>query len=228
MEKTFRPLTKRERDDLRGYVAWSTTLFRAVLFVLVVVLVGWLLRATHALSAKLTSAFSHPAWWVLPLIVFSLGLYRLMGRFTGGRAFRSKVRADLKGGQAALHRIVAVDAIEIEEQEDEGSGVFILTDDGRTMLFAGQYLDRLKSKGFPWRAFDIVEAPESRAFFHITAAGERLKPSARRQPLTWDEAKTFGVLNQKYRVLNVDFESLRPSSLDTSPTTSSAETPRSR
>jgi hypothetical protein len=226
MEVTFRPLLKRERDDLQGYVAWSTALFRAVLFVVAVALVGWLLRAAHALSAKLTAAFAHPAWWVVPLTLFSVALYKLSGRPTGGRAFRSKVRADLKRGEAARQRIVAVDAIEIEEQEDEGPGFFILTDDGSTMLFAGQYLDRLKTRGFPWRAFDIVEAPESNVFFRIVAAGTRLEPSGRRPPLTWEEAKTFGALNKKYRVLNVPFESLRPLSPDIPPPNTTPEAPR--
>lgn len=88
---------------------------------------------------------------------------------------------------------------------------FILTDEGQTMIFAGQYLDRLKGKGFPWTSFDIVEAPDSRIFFRIVAAGERLTPSSRRPPLTWEEAKRFGILNETYRMLDVDFESLKRS-----------------
>lgn len=73
-------------------------------------------------------------------------------------------------------------------------------------------MDRLKHKGFPWSAFDIVEAPDSGIFFGIKAAGDRLTPSFRRPPLTWQEAKTYGILNAKYRTLELDFESLkRPS-----------------
>jgi hypothetical protein len=65
---------------------------------------------------------------------------------------------------------------------------------GNTMLFAGQYLARLKGKGFPWRAFDIVEAPESRIFFGINPAGDRLQPSIKRPPFSWEEAKRLGAL----------------------------------
>ena len=212
MPETFRPFTKKERDELEGYVGGTPLVFRAVVFGIAVAFAGWLLRLIHALLAMQVPAVTHPAWWIVPLILFSLALYRVAGRFTGGRALRAKVRADLTRGQAAVHRIVAVDAIEIEEQEDEGPAFFVLTGDNRTMLFAGQYLDRFKARGFPWRAFDIVEAPESKVFFGITAAGERLPPSGRRGPLTWQEAKSFGTLNAKYRLIDVPFESLRRSS----------------
>jgi hypothetical protein len=114
-------------------------------------------------------------------------------------------------GEIAVRRVVAVDAVEIEEQEDEGPGYFILTADGTTLLFAGQYLDRLKSKGFPWTAFDVSEAPQSNVFFGISAAGDRLKPSARRPPLTFEEGKAYGTFNVKYRTVDGDFVSLKES-----------------
>jgi hypothetical protein len=214
--EVFRPFTKKERDELQGYVAWTTTFFRAVLFVVALIAVGWLFRLAHTLLAKLIPAVGHPAWWIVPLIVFSLGMFKLSGRATGGHAFRSKVRADLKRGEAAIQRIVAVDAIAIDEQEDEGPGFFIRTDDEKTILFAGQYLDRLKTKGFPWKAFDIVEAPESRVFFQIARAGERLDPSYRRRPLTWEEGKRYGAFSSKYSVLDVTFESLKSDAMPTS------------
>ncbi len=53
----------------------------------------------------------------------------------------------------AAHRIDAVEAIEVDEQEDEGPSFFIKTVDGQVILFTGQYLNRLKARGFPWKPF---------------------------------------------------------------------------
>jgi hypothetical protein len=209
MEVKLQPFTKKQRKELHGYVARGTVLFRAILFLAVMGVAGWLLRVLHAQLTDGASPFAHDAWWMVPLTALAIALYIRAGRWTGGLALRKKIRADLAGGQAAARRIVAVDAIEVEEQEDEGPAFFVLTDEGRTMLFAGQYLDRLKGKGFPWKAFDILEAPASRLFFGIDRAGDRLPPSARRPPFTWEEAKTLGALKGEYHVIEVDFESLK-------------------
>lgn len=209
MDVTFRPLTRRQRTDLQGYVAPGTTLFRAALFVAVVGFLGWLFRAILLRMASTYPVLAHPAWWAVPVAVFAAGLYRLSGRWTGGRSLRKKIRADLKRGDVAVRRIVALDAIEVEEGEDEGPTFFLLTDEGKTMVFAGQYLEPFVRRGFPWKAFDILEAPESRLFIGLAKAGDRLPPSSRRSPLTWQEAKAFGALYENYRVLDCEFASLK-------------------
>jgi hypothetical protein len=209
MELSFKPLTRRQRQDLEGYVAWSTTLFRAALFVSVVGFVGWFLRALLLRAAATYPAAAHPAWWVVPVLALAAGLLRLSRRWTGGRDLRARIRADLKRGDVAVRRIVAVDAIEIEAQADEGPTYFLLTGDGRTMVFAGQYLEPFVRRGFPWQAFDILEAPESRLFIGLTKAGDRLIPSGQHPPLTWEEVKSLGVLNERYRVVDREFASLK-------------------
>jgi hypothetical protein len=98
-------------------------------------------------------------------------------------------------------------AIEVEEGQEEGPSFFILTSDGRTMIFAGQYLDRYKGKGFPWKEFEILEAPESGIFFGLVPCGEPLRPSLRRSPFSDDELKRFGA--DKYAILDVPFEALK-------------------
>jgi len=64
-------------------------------------------------------------------------------------------------------------------------------------------------RGFPWTAFEILEAPQSRLFIGLAKAGDKLTPTRRAEPLTWEETKTFGVLDGKYRVLDLDFTSLK-------------------
>ena len=208
METTYRPLNRRQRADLAGYVSPLIWLFRAVLFVAAVAFVGFLLRAAYRAIADGPTSVAGQAWWAIPTLAFAVALYRRSGRWTGGPAKRRRIRADLKRGEIAAQRIIATDAIEVEAQRDEGPAYFILTADGTTMLFSGQYLERLKRKGFPWTAFDILEAPESKIFFDISSAGDRLPPSATRPPFTWDEVKLYGTNEGNYRIVDVDFGSL--------------------
>jgi hypothetical protein len=208
VDVSFKPLTTKQRRDLEGYVAVSGALFRAFLFVAAVGIVVAFCRGLAVSLAMSYPAFDNAAWWAVPSVVFAAGLYRIAGRWTGGRALRARIRADLTRGEAAAKRVVAIEAIAIEEEEDEGPGYFLLTNDGKTMLFAGQYLEPFVRKGFPWTAFDILEAPESQMFFGLAAAGTRLKPSHTRGPLTWEESKAFGILNAKYVTLDRDFEGL--------------------
>lgn len=205
METTTQPLTPAQREELRGYVAWSISLFRAVLLLAAIGAVAVLLRAAHRL---VPSRLQHDAWWILPTAVFAAALYRLARRWTGGRAFRAQVRADLARGVAAVHRVSVIDAIEVEEQEDEGPAYFLRTSDGHTMIFAGQYLNACKRRGFPWREFEIVEAPASRVFFGLIPRGDTVRPSSRRPPLTWHEFKRFRLADRKYAVLELPFETI--------------------
>ncbi len=210
MEPTLQPLTKRQQSELRGYVAAGPAIFRATLFLGAVAIVGLLVRALYRLiPGSATLPRSHEGWWIVPTLAFAAGLFIVSDRWTGGRPFRQKVRADLRRGMAHGRRVTAVDAIEIEEQEDEGPTFLLRTDDGRTMFFAGQYLERYRRKGFPWTAFDILEAPQSGVLLDIVAAGERLAPSLRRAPLAWEETKRLGLLRSKYGEIDVEFEALK-------------------
>jgi hypothetical protein len=206
---TYRALTRRQRQDLEGYVAGGTSLFRAVLFVAIIGFVAWLLRAVLLRVAATYPAAAHPAWWIVPVLALAAALFRLSRRWTGGRELRAKIRADLERGEVAVRRVVASAAIEVQPGEDEGPTFFLLTGDGKTMVFGGQYLEPFVRRGFPWAAFDIVEAPESRLFVGLVKAGERLVPARRAEPLTWEETKMFGVLEGKYRVLDCDFASVK-------------------
>lgn len=205
MATSVRPLTPAQRAELRGYVAWGVSVFRAVVFLAAVMAVAGLLRAAHRL---LPSGVQHDLWWMLPGAAFALALYRKAGRWTGGRTFRARVRADLARGVAAVHRVVAIEALEVEEREDEGPACFLHLVGGETMVFAGQYLEACMRRGFPWREFEIVEAPSSGVFFGIVPRGQKLTPTGRRPPLTWQEFKQFRLANRNYAIVDVPFEAL--------------------
>jgi hypothetical protein len=207
VETTFRPISKRRLADLKGYAAWSTSAFRAAIFLVAMAAVAWLLRRIYV--ALLRPVLDADAVWVVPSVAIAVGIYVLGSRWTGGRSFRAAVRADLAGGVAAVHRVVAVDAIEVEEREDEGPSYFILTSEGSTLLFTGQYLGPYRRKGFPWRTFEILEAPASKIFFGLVPRGERLPPSVRREPFSWEEYKTLVKGKRKYGTVALDFEALK-------------------
>jgi hypothetical protein len=207
VETTFEPISKRRLGELRGYVWWGTTIFRSGLFVAAVAALAWLLRTVHVRLGR--PIFDSESVWLLPSLAFAIALYVHARRWTGGAAFRAAVRADLARGVAAVHRVVAVDAVEVEEGGDEGPSFFILADDGSTILFRGQYLGPYKRKGFPWRIFEILEAPESKIFYGLKPQGEKLPPSVRRPPLSWAEYKEFANIKHEYAVVDVDFEALK-------------------
>jgi hypothetical protein len=207
VETTYRPISKRRLAQLQGYASWSTSAFRAALFLIAVGAAAWLLRRIY--MAFVLPVVDADAIWVLPSVAVAIGLYVLGSRWTGGRSFRAAVRADLAGGVAAVHRVVAVDAIEVEEGEDEGPSFFVLTSEGSTLLFTGQYLEAYRRKGFPWRTFEILEAPVSKIFFGLVPQSERLPPSVRRAPFSWDEFKTFAKGKREYAAVDLDFEALK-------------------
>ena len=207
MQTTFRPFSKRQRNEIRGYVAPGPAAFRALLFLIAVGAVMLVLRAIH--FHFLRSMVASNAVWIVPGIAFGIALRRRGARWTGGRAFRAAVRRDLARGEAAVHRVVAIDAVELEEQEDEGPTYFVLTNDGSVLLFAGQDLYPYKRKGFPWTAFDIVESPESKVFIRIERAGDKLVPSVRHPVGMGDELRRFTGSRRTWSVADVDFGALK-------------------
>lgn len=201
----LRPMTTRQRRELQGYVARSIALVRALLFLAAVAVVG---TVSASLAWQLPALRAGP-WWLLPTLGFGAWLFRVSGRWTGGTEFRRQVRRDLADGVVAVRRVRAVDAIEVEEAEDEGPAYFIQTEDDRTLYLAFQELARSKSRGFPWTEFELIEAPHSGVFFSIRKVGEKLVPSRVRAPLTREEARKLGGFDERYRVLDVDFSSLK-------------------
>jgi hypothetical protein len=153
MQTTYHPLTAKQKAELRGYVARSTSVARVVIFIIVALCLAGVLRSL----VEHTKPGAHYLWWAVPSLVIMALLFWISRRWTGGRHFRELVRADLRQGTAAVHRIDAVEAIEVDEQEDEGPSFFVKTADGQVILFTGQYLDRLKRRGFPWKSFEILE-----------------------------------------------------------------------
>ncbi len=208
-EVTYRPLSRRQAAKLRGYVAASTAVGRAALFLVAVGLAAFGFRSLFKAAASLSPALSHPVWWIVPTCAISWLLYRRSSRWTGGPLFRAQVRRDLAGGRLAIRHVEAVDAVAFEEVEDCGPCYVLLARDGRRLLFDGEYLEAYRRRGFPWATFEIREAPESGVFFGLRRTGERLTPSARLPALSLAERRALGSFKKSYQIIDVDFAALK-------------------
>ena len=209
MQTSFEPFTKKQKSQLEGYVSLTVRTVRGILFLGIVFLVGASLGSIHSSFAPKQGIFSVPEWWIVPSLAFTCWFFYRWRRWTGGGRGVTRIREDLARGEAAVHHVEALEAIEVEELEDEGPSYFILTTGREVLYLSGQWLDREKRRGFPWKTFDIVEAPVSRTFFGIKKTGERLQPAYVRKALDWDTLKRFKSFSGRYRILDVDFESLK-------------------
>lgn len=208
MQTTYEPLTKKRRAELQDYVSWPIRIVRAVLFLVVIGLAGAGFKALHAAFAPKHGLASSEAAWIIPSFAFAVWFIFPWRRWTGGNRIPD-VRLDLARGEMAIHHVEVMDAIEIQESEDEGPSYFLLTSNKEVLYFSGQWLDREKRKGFPWKSFEIHEGPLSKVFFGLKKTGDRFAPSFTRKALNWDTLKKYGAFNGKYRVLNEDFDSLK-------------------
>lgn len=196
-EPELRPLPKRKAAQVRRSRASGAGCAVAALFALV--LVG-------LVSNALFRAFSHPTRWLLPVALVGAGLLWLELR---ARPYQAKLQRDLDGGMMAVRRLDVVDAIELEDPEDLGPAYFLLTREGATLYFAGQYLEGYRRRGFPWTSFEVREGPESHEFLGLHRVGERLATSLRIRRLRREEEKALGIRGGNYQTIPIDFEALR-------------------
>lgn len=202
-------MTARERAELTGLVSAGAIAARAALFVLAVAVVGWVSATLQAFGAQLVGSPLELPFWIAPTLAFATFLYVRAGRWTGGRELRNRVRRDLRRGELAHLRVRVVEALEAPEVEDEGPVIFVRTDDGVTLFFSGQELARHKERGFPWREFEVIEAPVSRHFFRLRPLSASFEAVETREPLTFAEAKTLGVLSASFGTLDVGLDELK-------------------
>ncbi len=204
MQTRQEPLTRREREELQGYVSWGAVAGRAALFLVALAMVG---AASRGLQRSLQ--LPEPLW-LLPTGVVGLLLYVASRRWTGGRELRERIRQDLAANAAVVHRIQTRDAIVFDEQEDEGPIVFLLTDAGETLVFLGQDLSRDVTRGFPWRQFEVRESGSSDRFFGLKRLAEPFPPLAKKPPLSPEQFKRLDLgAVRRWRQLQIPFDDLR-------------------
>jgi hypothetical protein len=148
-------------------------------------------------------------WWLIPPGLLALLLSHYSPRWTGGRKGRNQIRADLESNSVQVFIVTALEAIKVEEAEDEGSTYFLKMEDGSTLAMGGQYLYPYERRGFPWTMFEIRQAAHSGIFFGLSRVGERLKPSMLRGALPLRDVREWGLLSGRWKSMDVPFEEVR-------------------
>ena len=101
-----------------------------------------------------------------------------------------------------------VDAVRVEEAEDEGSQYYLKLEDGRVAFLAGQYLYELEESGtFPNRVVTVTRAPHAAVVLDVATEGDAFAASATRPPFGAQEYKRGGIPADG-ALVDVDFTSL--------------------
>ncbi len=107
--------------------------------------------------------------------------WQVLGMFRHDRQGAAILRGELGDGCAEVHRYRAIEAIRVQEREDEGTGFLLKLEDGRTLFLAGQLFYELEEeRRFPCREFEVDWTPRSRWRLDLRCIGEYLPPSAAR------------------------------------------------
>jgi hypothetical protein len=126
---------------------------------------------------------------------------------------------DLAEGVAVCTTFDVVDALRVEEFEDEGSAYYLKLADGRVLFLQGQYLyeyegDSEAEEGPPVRArfpadrFTVERTAGSGIVLGLTNFGRLIPVSGVLRSFTPDEHEA-GTVPQDGDILKIDFESLR-------------------
>ena len=204
---TLRPLSDRERQLLQRLASesseWTGDLLNgglvfALVFVATQVLGRWLPQTGIARLGAVGA------------IVLAALMVAYMRRRRPDARGRAAYARDLAEGLAEETTFDIVDAIRVEEFEDEGSQYFLRLSDGQVLFLAGQYLyEGEKAHTFPCRKIRTTRAPNSRLLLDLVCDGPYLEVSAVRPPFSRREHEQSKVPHDG-DVLAVSFDELRP------------------
>lgn len=157
---------------------------------------------------------------LLPVYLVAVGLrvgYQMIDFFRSELKRSSELRMDLETGKGEVRTYRAVDAIRVEEFEDEGTGVFLKLEDGRILFVFGQHFYELEEKKqFPCREFQIEQTPNAKWFLEFKCTGSYFPPSYSRSPFNKQDIKR-GRVPCDGDIFEGDFELLKVSNGSFSP-----------
>jgi hypothetical protein len=195
MQSTVRPMTEQEVEQL---TALAAAVFRAPSWIAALVAgtgmwLALLFAATFVLPRPSPAA---GMWSIHILLVVCLSgaflFFRRRSRAAYDRdlaVLRARYADDLRALQLEEWRVRIVDALQVEEVDDEGAQFFLELEDGRILFVMGQYLWDAddESPQFPNRELLITRLPHSGDIFDMECVGEYFPPSAERAPFTGQE-----------------------------------------
>lgn len=189
IETETRPLTAEERALLPNRpgvaVRWTAGIGAA----LSATAITWLLALLVAGIAGWTSTRAERAL-ILVAIAGGLGVYTYVAYRERRTPEGPTLWDDVHAGTAEVSRYDVVDALAVEEFEDEGLSYYLELVDGRVVFLTGQYLYEPVEQGqFPARRVEVVRTAVTATVLRVIALGPPLPPSATRPP--FDETE-FG------------------------------------
>lgn len=203
---THRPLTEEEKGVLREYTPnalmalWPPLAAGAFFFLLLSIPILLLGRFWNASKPFLPVLFGIAGVWVL---LQAVRMYKDELKMSRG------LREDLNRGEAEVRQYTAVEAIRVEEREDEGTGFFLKLSDGQILFLCGEHFYQLEDqKRFPSEQFELVIAPNSMWSLNFEASGDYLPVTYSRPPFpekTWKE----GTLPCEGDLFVGDFDALK-------------------
>ncbi len=121
---------------------------------------------------------------------------------------RRALHKDLGQGLVDDLHFEVVEALVIQEQDDEGPGYYLKLIDGRVLFLQGQYLTDAQEEGFPRAQLWAARARESRTLLQFRCDGPPV-PVAGRLPAFGAEDWTADRVPLDGALLDTDFEALK-------------------
>jgi hypothetical protein len=208
-----RPMTAEERREIEGALrsirSTGDLWMGSLCALMAMLLLGMLVQRVFKLPKSPWEAVIAVAAVVVAISVFVRG--RLSARKLDPTV---PLKADAAAGVAREHVYDVVDAIKVEEFEDEGSNYFLRLADGRVLFLSGQYLyESEDEKRFPSTRVVIVRTPGTGTFLDLRSEGGYLPPTATLPPFSKERLKR-GDVPEDGELLEVDFEALRRGEAD--------------
>ncbi len=216
-----RPLSENERRSIARFAssdsliafAWFPTLFAFVI--------------TFAIGVGIERALGIYCTWgtTWPTIIGAIaGVSFAYYLHNATKSFRDKQREahakDLAAGTAVCTTFDVVDALRVEEFEDEGSTYYLKLADGRVLFMQGQYLYEYEEgideddggkpvpAKFPAERFTVERTAASGTILDVTGFGRAIPVSGALPAFTQDQFRN-GDVPQDGDILTIDFETLR-------------------
>ncbi len=203
---TRRQLTEKEKADLRAYAPsgftalWPPLASGAFFFLLLaipILLLGKYWEASRPFQPVL---FGAAAVWVL---------FQMVRFYRDERSRSRDLWDDIRRGEAEVRQYSAVEAIRVDEAEDEGTGFFLRLSDGRILFLCGQHFYELENqRRFPSDRFEFAVAPTSKWPLGFECSGNYLPPSYSRPPFSSKDMKR-GLTPGDGDLFTGDFDALK-------------------
>ena len=204
----IRPPSQQEDKIIRGIYRrgsqWGDHVVSAGCLMMPVLLIGAIIDSkTTLLRGK------RGLWWPLLCIVIWLFVFIRL-RLWWASLSRETVSDIGRPVEETVYEVV--DAIKIEEYEDEGSNYYLKLKDGGVLFLSGQYLYDVEDESkFPSSRFKIVRTTgTSKTLLDIECLGAYIAPSAVLPAFSKDRLKA-GEVPGDGEILQVPFETLSKS-----------------